>query len=744
MAVVDITALVEGVSSVSGDALRDPLASTIVEATSTVTGNALRDPLASATVEANSSADGHATKVHFVTATVAAKALTSGSMVKGAPVTDATSLSNMRNNLSKVYAQLSDIDLTSVANWEPIGTSATPFTGQFEGNGFKITNLTIDRSTTDDAGLFGACSFPGIITTRLIDIAIEDADVAGQDNVGILAGRVLTDRYPVTASFDLISGCSSTGVVAGRTNVGGLFGYLHNTASDVSNQMWFDDYLAVRIIDCYSTAVVTGSGNYIGGLVGLVFGLYIYQSRALGAVTGGDIVGGLTGSLYWAYAKECYASGDVAGTKTVGGLLGSMLQRAKIHKCYAEGDVTQTDTTFALPNNETWLTYGAGGLIGYCFIEFVGYCSAKGNVSGRAGIGGLIGSSYGGDYSSPHIYNSYARGNVSGTQDVGGILGFCAPGIDNRFEQVYCTGSVTGTNRGAIVGRMFRAPEWPGNSRKITYNEPAYFNSTANTASTTWGGTAKTAAQLVIASTYEWKFFDKTWIIDVEEDTFPLLLWAYDPVGISIASIMGAANQGLVLAYISDGKTYHRAWGGSSWSAAVEITELAGAETLNLFTTTDERIGAVGSIDEVLTWAITEEDGLNIEFDATLVPGSHGDVVHFGADATSKVKLFLVNPVESVSSSEYELDLTADDWGDVAFTNTVPMPSDSYVSGLRVNYHDNSSYLIWQSRGQHRILVKDETPPVVETTDVYGSITLRLDNPIAQASLEIEALPGVV
>lgn len=744
MAVVDITALVEGVSSVSGDALRDPLASAVVAAASTVTGNALRDPLASAVVAAVSGADGHATKVHFVTASVTTHAATSGSMVKGSPVTDATSLSNMRNNLSKVYAQLNDIDLTSVANWDPIGTAATPFTGMLSGNGFKVTNLTIDRSTTDDVGLFGVCNFSGFTAARLIDLILETADVTGQDDVGILAGRVLTDRYPVTASFDLISGCSSAGVVAGRTNVGGLFGYLHNTASDISNQNWFDDYLAVQVVDCYSTAVVTGSGNCIGGLIGRVFGLYIYQSRALGAVTGGDIVGGLIGSLYWACAEECYATGDVAGTTTAGGLLGTMLQRAKIYRCYAEGEVTQTDTTFALPNNETWLTYGAGGLIGYCFIEFVGYCSAKGNVSGRAGIGGLIGSSYGGDYSSPHIYDSYARGNVSGAQDVGGILGFCAPGIDNRFEQVYCTGSVTGANSGAIVGRLFRAPEWPGNNRVITYNAPAYFNSTANTASTKWGGTAKTAAQLAIASTYEWKFFDKTWIIDVEEDTFPLLLWAYDPVGISIASIMGSANQGLVLAYTSDGKTYHRAFGGSTWAAAVEITELAGAETLNLFTTTDDRIGVVGSIDDTLTWAITDVDALTIGFDASLVPGGYGDVAHFGADATSKVKLFLVNPVESVSSSEYELDLTADDWGDVAFTNTVPMPSDSYVSGLRVNYHDNSSYLIWQSRGQHRIMVNDETPPVIETTDVYGSITLRLENPIAQASLEIEALPGVV
>jgi len=54
-----------------------------------------------------------------------------------------------------------DIDLSSSAVWDlgrgwtPVGTSTTPFSGIFDGNGFSITGLTINRPKTDFQGLFG-------------------------------------------------------------------------------------------------------------------------------------------------------------------------------------------------------------------------------------------------------------------------------------------------------------------------------------------------------------------------------------------------------------------------------------------------------------------------------------------------------------------------------------------------------------------------------------------------------------
>jgi hypothetical protein len=44
---------------------------------------------------------------------------------------------------------------TPYTNWEPIGTSRDPFIGSFDGDGHKISNLIINRSGKDIAGLFG-------------------------------------------------------------------------------------------------------------------------------------------------------------------------------------------------------------------------------------------------------------------------------------------------------------------------------------------------------------------------------------------------------------------------------------------------------------------------------------------------------------------------------------------------------------------------------------------------------------
>lgn len=54
--------------------------------------------------------------------------------------------------LDKNYMQQEDIDL-SEEEWIPIGTADNPFTGSYNGNGFRITGLTAKNT---DTSLFGA------------------------------------------------------------------------------------------------------------------------------------------------------------------------------------------------------------------------------------------------------------------------------------------------------------------------------------------------------------------------------------------------------------------------------------------------------------------------------------------------------------------------------------------------------------------------------------------------------------
>ena len=740
MAIVNITATAAALSSTSGNALRDPLATAIVAAIATVTGNALRDPLVSATVAAVTATTAAGTKIHFVTAAVAAVTSTSGTMVRGSPVTDATTLSDMRNNLSKDYAQLSDIDLSGIANWEPIGTLVAPFTGTLDGNGYAIQNLTISRGSTDYVGLFGACSF-SVAEARLTNVVITGANVTGRDYTGILAGRVVTDKFVDPTGFDLLTGCSSTGTVTGRTNVGGLIGHAEGPAfaghvGQPSGAIVFE-YLLARINTCYSAAVVTGTGVNIGGLIGQTSEIRPYRSRATGTVNGGDVVGGLVGRFYRSALEYCYATGAVTGDKTAGGLIGQGVGRPQVTRSYAEGDVTGIGV-FAEPINFTGC--GIGGLIGDTELEGIDYCYALGNVTGRYRVGGLVGSCFGGDSRSPNAIACFAHGNVSAVKAAGGIFGYVYAKY-GQFTRLYCTGSVAGINRGAIIGEVGRPPQefFPGaRPGTPTFQDPAFFNSEASDAPTTNGGIGKTVGQMGSESTYDsdWTFFDNAWIIDIEESDFPILLWAYDPVGISLAVLN--TGHGLLLAYTQEGATKYRAFDGTDWAATVAVPELpTPAETLNLCPTQDDRAVFVVDVDGILRYAVTGTDTLAIQHTGELLPGAFGNLIHLADD---RLKLYLVNAVQALSEAETVLA----DWDDVLFEGVTPLPSDSFISRLRAKLIGDRTYAVWRSRGQHRAMVKDEVEVVPETDDVpAGSILLRQDTPVVRVSMELDSFERV-
>ena len=55
-------------------------------------------------------------------------------------------LNNIRNNLAGKYILMNDLDMTSIANFEPIGDYTNKFTGILDGNYKKISNLKINSS----------------------------------------------------------------------------------------------------------------------------------------------------------------------------------------------------------------------------------------------------------------------------------------------------------------------------------------------------------------------------------------------------------------------------------------------------------------------------------------------------------------------------------------------------------------------------------------------------------------------
>ena len=198
--------------------------------------------------------------------------------------------------------------------WEPIGDNSTRdnnsrFTAIFEGNGHTISNLFIDRSSTDYVGLFG---YVNESSAALRNIGLLEVNVTGDDYVGGLVGT----NFESTVSNSYATGS----VTGGDEDIGGLVGSS------------FGD-----IVSSYATGSVTGSLSNVGGLVGRHDSGMVSNSYATGAVRGVGNVGGLVGRNDGTVSGS-YATGSVSGTNRVGGLVGESTRG--ISGSYATGAVT--------------------------------------------------------------------------------------------------------------------------------------------------------------------------------------------------------------------------------------------------------------------------------------------------------------------------------------------------------------------------------------------------------------------
>lgn len=226
---------------------------------------------------------------------------------------------------------LSDPDfIDDASGWVPIGTSSSaPFAGTFDGNGFTVSNLFIDRPEQTDQGLFGSLS--GATVT---DLHLESVSVIGKGRVGALAGRIQnTVIQGVTASGSVATESTNTS----GSNAGGLAGYA----------------IGSDIIDSGADVTVTAVDHNSGGLVGYASNTRISSSRSHGGVTGAGSeainLGGLVGFLAaGGTVQNSYATGPVNGAGIrYGGLVGVMASSfgpdPVIENSYAAGTVNAPD-----------------------------------------------------------------------------------------------------------------------------------------------------------------------------------------------------------------------------------------------------------------------------------------------------------------------------------------------------------------------------------------------------------------
>ena len=223
---------------------------------------------------------------------------------------------------NSTYIQTANIDAFSTSGWDsnsgfsPIGNNSTKFTGSYDGDGYTINGLTIDRESTNYIGLFGYAN-----GATIQDLGVTNVNIKGKHFVGALVGK---------NEGSTISNCYSTGSVEGTAKfVGGLMGWVLDT-STVSN--------------CYSTSTVKGAHWYVGGLAGQVIdNSTVSNCYSTGSVEGtNNHVGGLAGEVINnSTISNCYSTGSVSGTSNyVGGLAGEVEDTSTVSNCYSTGTVT--------------------------------------------------------------------------------------------------------------------------------------------------------------------------------------------------------------------------------------------------------------------------------------------------------------------------------------------------------------------------------------------------------------------
>lgn len=89
-------------------------------------------------------------------------------------------LQNVNNDLEANYVQTADIDCSGIANFQVIGRETGVFLGSYDGRGYKIRNLTIQRDIQTNNQSFSGVGLFGVVAgANLTNITLENASISG-------------------------------------------------------------------------------------------------------------------------------------------------------------------------------------------------------------------------------------------------------------------------------------------------------------------------------------------------------------------------------------------------------------------------------------------------------------------------------------------------------------------------------------------------------------------------------------
>lgn len=215
------------------------------------------------------------------------------------------------------FKQTTDLDLSSIQNWDPIGYSGNCyFAGHYDGGGYTISNAT-STGKNDDKGFATAGIFGWVAFGSVQNLTVKNADFFAEGNNNMsYAGGVLAVAFSCT-----VENCS-----------------VYNSKIE-------------------SRRNPNDNSNYAGGITGIARDSSFKKCASVkNTIRHGSFGGGFIGSLdngdsnfTNCYAANCIVTGcsDTASNSTLsGGFLGaSMDGDAILNSCFVYDCVAQPDTT---------------------------------------------------------------------------------------------------------------------------------------------------------------------------------------------------------------------------------------------------------------------------------------------------------------------------------------------------------------------------------------------------------------
>jgi hypothetical protein len=482
-------------------------------------------------------------------------------------------LDTIRDNLSGSYILMNDLDSTTpgyeemagpTANggkgWRPIESvdiQGDWFTGSFDGQGYEIRDLFINRPQENTVGVFSRADDGAYIE----NIGVVNADATGDGTVGGLvgfndgtvsnsyfSGNVTGNRRVgglVGLNSDTVSNSCATGSVNGDSMIGALVGY--NGYGTVSNSHYnydevlingqsmitigalfgddFEEWLANdKFLDIDDRLAQEDSYYLVNNVTDFKELLAFGQDAFLKYRLTNDLDLATELGLYIPYlAGEFDGNGHIISNLRFNssfvsyvGLFGYLAPGGKVSRIGVENVNITGDST-------------VGALVGINDDGTVSTSYSSGNVTGNEKIGGLVGSNRGA------VSDCYSLATATGGVGAGGLVGIHYwLGTLNRS---YCAGNVTGDEHiGGLVGWYYPPPPSSASTYAVVPNN-CFWDIETSGQTTSDGGTGMTTAEMKSIATFSgagWNIIAVggpgirnlayIWNI-VDDQTYPFLNW---------------------------------------------------------------------------------------------------------------------------------------------------------------------------------------------------------------------------